>query len=138
MTFPTIIVTGIGVYGFGMGIEAGQGPIASAIFFGFAIASVVLTINTGFTYVCHPIRHTDHRCLMPIAASPWKYSLPQCHSRISCSSDLLILSIIGSPAMDQGRCLSFVEVLMLGCWSPPTQFISLAKRFVHIMHGMIS
>jgi len=51
MTFPTIIITGIGVYGFGMGIQAGQGPIVAAVFFGFAIASVVLTINTGFSYV---------------------------------------------------------------------------------------
>jgi hypothetical protein len=34
-------------------VEAGQGPIVAAVFFGFAIASaaVVLTINTGFTYV---------------------------------------------------------------------------------------
>jgi len=54
----TIIVTGIGVYGFGMGIEAGAIPVVAGVFFGFAIASVVLTIDTGFTYVLpHPFSH---------------------------------------------------------------------------------
>jgi hypothetical protein len=51
MTIPTIIVTGIGVYGFGMGIEASASPVVAGVFFGFPIASVVLTIDTGFTYV---------------------------------------------------------------------------------------
>jgi hypothetical protein len=51
MTIPTIVITGIGLYGFGMGITAGQGPIVAAVFFGFAIASVVLCIDTGFSYV---------------------------------------------------------------------------------------
>ena len=49
MTIPTII--GIGVHRFGMGIEAGASPVVAGVFFGFAIASVVLTIDTGFTYV---------------------------------------------------------------------------------------
>jgi len=30
--------------------------------------------------------------------------------------------------MDQGRSLSFVEVLMLGCWSPQSQFIFFGKK----------
>ena len=47
MTIPTIIITGIGVYGFEMGIEAGVSPVVAGVFFGFAIASVVLTIDTG-------------------------------------------------------------------------------------------
>jgi hypothetical protein len=93
MTFPTIIVTGIGVYGFGMGIEAGQGPIVAAVFFGFAIASVVLTINTGFAYVPSLSRLAEHkqdftncrlsdadqicRCLTPTAPSQWRFLSPQ-------------------------------------------------------------
>jgi MFS family permease len=49
---PAIIFSGLGLYGFGIGISAGQGPIVSGMFYGFAIGGLLINMNTGFSYVC--------------------------------------------------------------------------------------
>ena len=48
---PSIIASGIGLYGFGLGIDAGQGPIVTGMFYGFAIGGLLINMNTGFAYM---------------------------------------------------------------------------------------
>jgi hypothetical protein len=49
-------LTGIGLYGFGLGIDAGQGYIVSAMFYGFAIGALLINMNTGFAYMLDAYR----------------------------------------------------------------------------------
>jgi len=51
LVIPTLIATGIGYFGFGLGIAAGHGYIVASMFWGFAIFGVVSAITTGGTYL---------------------------------------------------------------------------------------
>lgn len=45
---PSSIASGIGLYGFGLRINAGQGPIVTGMFRGFAIGGLLVNMHTGF------------------------------------------------------------------------------------------
>jgi magnesium-transporting ATPase (P-type) len=46
----------MGLYGFGMGIDAGQGFIVTATFWGIAIGGLLINMNTGFAYMLDAYR----------------------------------------------------------------------------------
>ena len=58
------------MYGFGLGIDAGQGPIVTGLFYGFAIGGLLINMNTGFAYMLDAYRSTSMETF--VAATTFK------------------------------------------------------------------